>query len=143
MKQEPEFFYPVGEAKMIRIPSFSLFTLFTLFLLPQIGAAQPNCRKGIPCGNSCISASKVCRIGSPNPAAPTTSPPTTPTQSTGTTKKSEESEKSTKVWINTKSKVYHCPGTRYFGATANGRYSTEKEAIADGNRAAYGRSCGS
>ena len=27
--------------------------------------AQKNCRKGIPCGRSCISASKVCRIGSP------------------------------------------------------------------------------
>jgi hypothetical protein len=26
--------------------------------------AQPNCRKGIPCGNSCIAANKVCRIGS-------------------------------------------------------------------------------
>jgi hypothetical protein len=26
--------------------------------------AQKNCRKGIPCGKSCISASKVCRIGS-------------------------------------------------------------------------------
>jgi hypothetical protein len=30
--------------------------------------AQKNCRKGIPCGNSCISASKVCRIGSSEPA---------------------------------------------------------------------------
>ena len=27
--------------------------------------AQKNCSKGIPCGNSCISALKVCRIGSP------------------------------------------------------------------------------
>lgn len=27
--------------------------------------AQKNCRKGIPCGRSCISASKICRIGSP------------------------------------------------------------------------------
>lgn len=26
-------------------------------------AAQRNCRKGIPCGNSCIAASKTCRIG--------------------------------------------------------------------------------
>lgn len=26
--------------------------------------AQRNCRKGIPCGNSCISRDKVCRIGS-------------------------------------------------------------------------------
>ena len=27
-----------------------------------------NCRKGIPCGNSCISANKTCRIGSYAPA---------------------------------------------------------------------------
>ncbi len=26
-------------------------------------AAQKNCKKGIPCGNTCISADKVCRIG--------------------------------------------------------------------------------
>ena len=41
--------------------------------------AQKNCRKGIPCGNSCISASKVCRIG--NPAAepmPQYDPPAAP-----------------------------------------------------------------
>ena len=29
--------------------------------------AQPNCKKGIPCGNSCIAANKTCRIGSPSP----------------------------------------------------------------------------
>ena len=34
-----------------------------LLLAPGPGSAQPNCKKGIPCGNSCISASKVCRIG--------------------------------------------------------------------------------
>ena len=27
--------------------------------------AQKNCTKGIPCGNTCISASKVCRVGTP------------------------------------------------------------------------------
>jgi hypothetical protein len=47
--------------------------------------AQKNCRKGIPCGNTCISASKVCRIGSatarsageqptPPPARPSAAP---------------------------------------------------------------------
>lgn len=43
-----------------------------VFLLFTIGTgqleAQRNCKKGIPCGNSCISASKVCRIGSREPA---------------------------------------------------------------------------
>jgi hypothetical protein len=46
-----------------------------------------------------------------------------------------------KVWVNTRSGVYHCPGTRYYGATAQGRYMTQAEARAAGHRAAYGRSC--
>ncbi|EPU3936565.1 hypothetical protein ACVWYD_003150 [Morganella morganii] len=29
-------------------------------------ALAKNCKKGIPCGNSCISANKVCRIGTAN-----------------------------------------------------------------------------
>lgn len=48
---------------------------------------------------------------------------------------------STKVWVNTKSGVYHCSGTRWYGATKNGEYATERQARADGNRPAYGRSC--
>jgi hypothetical protein len=48
---------------------------------------------------------------------------------------------SIKVWINTGSHVYHCPGTRYYGATKHGRYASEAEAISGGNRAAYGSRC--
>ena len=47
----------------------------------------------------------------------------------------------TRVWINTGSHVYHCPGTRYYGATRQGRYATEAEAVASGNRPAYGARC--
>jgi hypothetical protein len=47
----------------------------------------------------------------------------------------------TTVWINTSSHVYHCPGTRYYGATKRGRYASEAEAIAGGNRPAYGAAC--
>lgn len=47
----------------------------------------------------------------------------------------------TTVWINTKSHVYHCPGTRYYGATRSGRYASEAEAIGSGNRPAYGARC--
>lgn len=48
---------------------------------------------------------------------------------------------SIKVWINTGSHVYHCPGTRYYGATKRGRYASEAEAISGGNRPAYGARC--
>ena len=44
--------------------------------------------------------------------------------------------------MNTASKVYHCPGTRYYGNTAKGSYMAEAEALKNGYRAAYGRSCG-
>jgi hypothetical protein len=46
-----------------------------------------------------------------------------------------------KVWVNTNSGVYHCPGTRYYGNTAKGKYMSESEARIAGNRAAYGRPC--
>jgi hypothetical protein len=48
---------------------------------------------------------------------------------------------SNRVWINTGSHVYHCPGTRYYGNTKSGRFASEAEAIATGNRPAYGVRC--
>lgn len=36
--------------------------------------AQKRCKKGIPCGNSCIAANKVCRIGSARPPAVAAAP---------------------------------------------------------------------
>lgn len=49
--------------------------LFSLVLI-RSAEAQKNCKKGIPCGNSCISADKTCRIGSTSSApAPAYDPP--------------------------------------------------------------------
>ncbi len=45
------------------------------------------------------------------------------------------------VWVNSSSKVYHCPGTRYYGATKRGEYMTERQAQAAGVRPAGGRTC--
>jgi len=51
----------------------TLFTFLALSLLVESNVeGQKNCRKGIPCGNTCIAANKVCHIGSPS-TAPTTS----------------------------------------------------------------------
>ena len=47
------------------------------------------------------------------------------------------------VWVNTSSKVYHCPGTRYYGKTSHGEYVAESLAKQRGNRPAYGNPCGS
>jgi hypothetical protein len=46
-----------------------------------------------------------------------------------------------KVWVNAASKVYHCPGTRYYGTTKKGSYMTEAEATAAGNRADHKKVC--
>jgi hypothetical protein len=46
-----------------------------------------------------------------------------------------------KVWVNTHSGVYHCPGTRWYGATKSGTYMTQTEAQQKGFRPAYGKVC--
>ena len=46
-----------------------------------------------------------------------------------------------KVWINTNSSVYHCPGDRFYGKTAHGRYMTEPAAKAAGAKGVGGKTC--
>ena len=45
------------------------------------------------------------------------------------------------VWVNTASKVYHCQGDRYYGATKAGKYVTEAAARAEGDRPDHGKAC--
>jgi len=49
---------------------------------------------------------------------------------------------SVRVWVNTNSGVYHCPGTRWYGNTKSGQYMTQKQAQYKGYRPAYGSVCG-
>jgi len=46
-----------------------------------------------------------------------------------------------RVWVNTSTHVYHCPGTRWYGTTKTGEYMTQKQAQDAGNRPAYGKYC--
>ena len=45
------------------------------------------------------------------------------------------------VWVNKTSKVYHCSGTRYYGTTKNGKYMSEADAKAEGDRPDHGKVC--
>ena len=118
---------------------YALFTCLGLSLLAVSNAeGQKNCRKGIPCGNTCIAVNKVCRIGTPS-ARPTATP--TPTASDSTVVAQKEST----AWVaSSGGHTYYRRGC----GTANRLsqpnliyFRTEQEAQRAGYRRSTSRGC--
>lgn len=121
----------------------SAAVLLALMALSVPADAQKRCTKGIPCGNTCIAANKTCRIGTSPSTAPSDrqAPPRPSSASATATTQDTPASGSTRVWLNTGSGVYHCPGTRWYGQTKAGEYLTESAAVSRGYRPAGGKSC--
>jgi hypothetical protein len=66
-----------------------------------------------------------------------TAPPAAAVQAPGSNRTAAAGQ----VWVNTASKVYHCPGTRYHGNTKTGEYMSEAAAKAQGFRPSRGKEC--
>ncbi len=85
----------------------------------------------------------------PTPAASTSTAPTSKTAPEGAAPREVNHPAASaapgggadKVWVNSNSKVYHCPADRWYGKTKNGAYMSEQEAIAQGNRADHHKAC--
>jgi hypothetical protein len=75
----------------------------------------------------------------PAPATHTVVASVSPSAALGV--QSTEGNPDVRVWVNTATGVYHCPGSRWYGNTKQGEYMTQAEAQKKHYRPAYGKVC--
>lgn len=88
-------------------------------------------------GAATAAAPKAAKV-TPPPSSPLPTPTTTPksasTSSPANYKPATPPPSPGMVWVNTSTKVFHRPGTRWYGNTKTGKYMTEADAVKAGYR---------
>lgn len=125
-----------------------LSAIFAAGLIVQIGEVQAQtsntviatCKDGTSFSGATRSGACRGHGGVQSWGSASTSPPATSAASQGT-KVPAAGGAPGQVWVNTASKVYHCPGTRWYGKTKQGAYMSEAQAKAQGDRPDHGKAC--
>ena len=122
------------------------FVLAAVALTAAPAEAQKNCRKGIPCGNTCIAANKTCRIGRTPPPTTRTSPPAAAQQGQADTDTGAVARQAaTGAWVaSSRGSTYYrvgCSGAGKLSPANRIYFKTEAAAKAAGYRRSTQRGC--
>lgn len=118
-----------------------LLALAVLIVLPATQLeAQKRCKKGIPCGNTCIAANKTCRIGT---SAPRSSPP--PAATVAPAQQSGQAQQVSGDWVaSSRGRTYYkagCSGARKLSASNLIYFKSEEDAQKAGYTRSVQRGC--
>lgn len=134
--------------KLIATLIATTFVMGSAFAQTTATPAKP--APATPAATAAPAASKA--VVAPVAATPVAAPSAASAASTASAKAAPKASASAmaeapgggdgKVWVNMKSKTYHCQGTEHYGKTKAGEYMTEADAKAKGAHANHGKACG-